>query len=197
MMCQQNYQNTPCDEWYWFPIGWGFCGTNIQPGHVHMFVQTDMNLSKQETDLGLKQSLCMLVKSINQVIDRIERMFECKGRWCCELQMLQNRLITFSGHVSMQTKWGTTKYVWHVIRLKHLSWHSLCCCKEKKNRHEPQKLTPCKRVRKGFVCGLENGCFEVLQRQQVKKETQHGVHWRISTYLGMLDIPDTSHPSSI
>ncbi len=87
------------------------------------------------------------------------------------------------GHVSMQTKWGTTKYVWRVIRPKHSSWHSLYRYKEKKNHHEPQKLTPCKRVRKGFVCDLENGCFEVLQRQKVKKETQHGVHWRIRSHL--------------
>ena len=98
-----------------------------------------------------ESSPCMLVQSINQVVDRMERIFECRGWLCCELYMLQNCLKTSSGQVSMQTKWGTTKRVWSVIQLKHFSWHSLCCCKKENNCHEPQKLTPCKWVRKGLL----------------------------------------------
>jgi hypothetical protein len=42
-------------EWYSLPIGWGFLGTNIHPGHVHWLVQTDILSSRQLTHPGLKQ----------------------------------------------------------------------------------------------------------------------------------------------
>ena len=142
---------------------------NEHPARTSPHVCPDRHGLVQKSDQAWTEaSLWMLVKSINQVVDRMERMFECRRQWCCELQMLQNCLKMSSGHVSMQTKWGTTICV---IRPKHSSWHSLCCPrKEKKNRHDPQKLTPCKQIRKGFVCGLENGCFELLQRKNWRKK---------------------------
>jgi hypothetical protein len=43
-------------EWYSLPIGYGLRGTNIHPGQVHRFVQTDILSSRQLTHPGLKQA---------------------------------------------------------------------------------------------------------------------------------------------
>jgi hypothetical protein len=56
------------NEWYLLPIGCGFLGTNIQPGQVHIFVHTDMDSSKHDTQLGLKHAAeCLLKASIRSL----------------------------------------------------------------------------------------------------------------------------------
>jgi hypothetical protein len=55
-------------EWYLFPIGCGFLGTNIQSGQVHIFFHTDMDSSKHDTQLGLKHAAeCLLKASIRSL----------------------------------------------------------------------------------------------------------------------------------
>jgi hypothetical protein len=73
-------------EWYAFPIGWGFLGTDIQSGHFLMLVQTDFDLPMQTTySTWTEVSHCLPVESIDQINDRMKWMFEYRRQCCCEL----------------------------------------------------------------------------------------------------------------
>lgn len=76
--------------------------SNIHPGQVHIFVHTDIDSSKHNTQLGLKHAAeCLLSKSINQITYRVEGILECGWGLCCELWVLEHCLKTLPWHVSI------------------------------------------------------------------------------------------------
>jgi hypothetical protein len=47
------------------PIGWGFLGTNINPGNIHFEVQMDIDSSKQLTHDRMKVAFMFSLKASN------------------------------------------------------------------------------------------------------------------------------------
>ena len=51
--------------WYSFPKGWGFRGTKVHPGQVHLLVQGDILSSRHETHDGEKNSFILRFHSLS------------------------------------------------------------------------------------------------------------------------------------
>ena len=58
-ICQRRPDNEQHTVWYSFPNGHGFCGTNIHPGQLYLFVHVLMYSSKQLTQLGVNCSIIL------------------------------------------------------------------------------------------------------------------------------------------
>ena len=67
--------------WYPFSNGWGFWGQNTHPGHVHLLVQMDIDLSRKQIHPAIKMSAIFFLKSaIN--LPTYQNWSLNVGAWC-------------------------------------------------------------------------------------------------------------------